>query len=80
MLKGLREAVERLYGDWYLVHLGLRWDEFLEHDTRCERGGLLEPMSSVGDIQTVPGELLAKFQTSFYADPIDALFKALGVE
>ena len=28
----------------------------------------------------VPGELFAKFQTSFYADPIDAVFKALGVE
>lgn len=41
---------------------------------------LLIPSSSVGDIQTVPGELLAKFQTGFYADPIDAVFKAMGVE
>lgn len=40
---------------------------------------VLIPMSSVGDIQTVPGELFAKFQTSFYSDPIDAVFKALGV-
>jgi len=40
----------------------------------------LVPMSSVGDIATIPGELFAKFQTSFYADPIDAVFKALGVE
>lgn len=38
------------------------------------------PMSSVGDISTIPGELFAKFQTSFYADPVDAVFKALGVE
>ncbi|WP_040417377.1 MULTISPECIES: hypothetical protein [Desulfonatronospira] len=37
-------------------------------------------MSSVGDIQTIPGELFAKFQTSFYADPVDAVFKELGVE
>ena len=37
-------------------------------------------MSSVGDIATIPGELFAKFQTSFYADPIDAVIKALGVE
>jgi ATP-dependent Lon protease len=37
-------------------------------------------MSSVGDIQTVPGELFAKFQTSFYSDPVDAVYKALGVE
>ncbi|MCK9174981.1 MAG: protease Lon-related BREX system protein BrxL [Desulforhopalus sp.] len=41
---------------------------------------ILLPMSSVGDIATIPGELFAKFQTSFYADPIDAVFKALGVE
>ena len=25
------------------------------------------------------GELFAKFQTSFYSDPADAVFKALGV-
>lgn len=41
---------------------------------------ILLPMSSVGDIQTVPGELFAKFQTSFYSDPVDAVFKAIGVE
>ena len=41
---------------------------------------ILIPMSSVGDIQTVPGELFAKFQTSFYSDPVDSSFKALGVE
>lgn len=40
---------------------------------------LLLPMASVGDIPTVPGELFAKFQTSFYSDPVDAVFKALGV-
>ena len=41
---------------------------------------LLLPMASVGDIATIPGELFAKFQTSFYADPSDAVFKALGVQ
>ncbi len=41
---------------------------------------ILIPMSNVGDIQTIPGELFAKFQTSFYSDPVDAAFKALGVE
>jgi ATP-dependent Lon protease len=40
---------------------------------------LLLPMASVQDIPTVPGELFAKFQTSFYGDPTDAVFKALGV-
>lgn len=39
---------------------------------------ILIPMSNVGDIQTIPGELFAKFQTSFYSDPVDAAFKALG--
>ncbi|MGB9498712.1 MAG: protease Lon-related BREX system protein BrxL [Dissulfuribacterales bacterium] len=41
---------------------------------------LLIPMSNVGDIPSIPGELFAKFQTSFYSDPVDAAFKALGVE
>jgi ATP-dependent Lon protease len=41
---------------------------------------LLLPMASVKDIPTIPGELFAKFQTSFYADPVDAVFKALGVQ
>lgn len=41
---------------------------------------LLLPMASVGDIPTIPGELFAKFQTSFYSDPKDAVFKALGVQ
>ena len=41
---------------------------------------ILLPMASVGAIQTVPGELFAKFQTSFYSDPVDAIYKALGVE
>ena len=41
---------------------------------------LLLPMASVGDIPTIHGELFAKFQTSVYADPRDAVFKALGVE
>ncbi len=41
---------------------------------------ILLPMASVRDIPTIPGELFAKFQTSFYADPTDAVFKALGVE
>ena len=41
---------------------------------------ILIPSSSVKDFQTVPGELMSKFQNSFYADPIDAVFKAMGVE
>jgi ATP-dependent Lon protease len=41
---------------------------------------ILLPMASVRDIPSVPGELFAKFQTSFYADPVDAVFKALGVQ
>jgi len=41
---------------------------------------ILLPMASVRDIPTIPGELFAKFQTGFYADPVDAVFKALGVQ
>lgn len=46
----------------------------------CGAKRILLPMASVGDIPTVPGELFAKFQTAFYSDPVDAAFKALGVE
>lgn len=35
-------------------------------------------MSSVSATATVPGELFSEFQTSFYADPVDAVFKAHG--
>ena len=41
---------------------------------------VLIPMSSAPDIGTVPPELFAKFQISFYQDPKDAVFKALGVD
>lgn len=47
------------------------------HDAGAKR--ILLPMASVSDIPTIPGELFAKFQTSFYSDPRDAAFKALGV-
>lgn len=40
---------------------------------------VLLPMSSAMDIPTVPTELFTKFQVSFYADPVDAVYKALGV-
>ena len=41
---------------------------------------VLLPMSSAADLATVPPELFAKFQTSFYTSPEDAVFKALGVD
>jgi ATP-dependent Lon protease len=46
----------------------------------CGATRVLIPMASMGDITSVPGELFAKFQSSFYTDPIDAVFKALGVQ
>jgi hypothetical protein len=36
--------------------------------------------ASCADIPTIPGELFAKFQTSFYADAVDAVFKAIRVQ
>lgn len=41
---------------------------------------VLLPMSSAGDLATVPPELFSKFQVTFYGDPVDAVFKALGVQ
>lgn len=40
---------------------------------------VLLPMANAVDIASVPPETFAKFQTSFYTDPIDAVYKALGV-
>ncbi len=40
---------------------------------------VLLPMANAADIATVPPELFTKFQTSFYSDPVDAVYKALGV-
>lgn len=41
---------------------------------------ILIPMSSAADIATVPADLFAKFQISFYSSPEDAIVKALGIE
>jgi len=41
---------------------------------------VLLPMSSAADLATVPPELFSKFQVAFYSDPVDAVFKALGVQ
>ena len=41
---------------------------------------ILMPMSSAADIPTVPADLFAKFQISFYSSPEDAIVKALGME
>ncbi|NBG87682.1 protease Lon-related BREX system protein BrxL [Isachenkonia alkalipeptolytica] len=41
---------------------------------------ILLPMASAVDIATVPPDLFAKFQVSFYQSPEDAVFKAMGVE
>jgi hypothetical protein len=40
----------------------------------------IQEIGQLGGIQTIPGELFAKFQTSFYSDPIDAVFKAIGIQ
>lgn len=45
----------------------------------CGAKRLLLPMANAVDLATVPPELFTKFQTSFYADPLDAILKALGI-
>lgn len=40
---------------------------------------MLLPMVSVRDIPSIPASC-SPSQTSFYSDPMDAVFKALGVE
>lgn len=48
------------------------------HDAGAKK--ILLPISSAADIPTVPSELFAKFQTSFYSTPEDAVVKSLGIE
>ncbi len=57
-------------------------DEFADVLQVCVDAGakkVLIPAASVADLQTVPSDLLVKVQPVFYSDPIDAVFKALGV-
>lgn len=41
---------------------------------------ILLPMSSASDISNVPSDLFSKFNISFYNNPEDAVYKALGIE
>lgn len=48
------------------------------HDAGAKK--VLLPISSAADISSVPSDLFAKFQTSFYSSPEDAVVKSLGIE
>ncbi|MBU1143922.1 MAG: protease Lon-related BREX system protein BrxL [Firmicutes bacterium] len=48
------------------------------HDAGAKK--ILLPISSAADIPAVPSDLFAKFQTSFYSSPEDAVIKSLGIE
>ena len=37
------------------------------------------PTANAAELGSVPGELFAKFRSAFYSDPVDGVFKALGV-
>ena len=68
-------------GEWSFGHEAFK--SYVAHGTRGRFIRSMKrflPMASVKDIPTIPGELFAKFQTGFYADPSDAVFKALGVQ
>jgi len=54
--------------------------EAIQVDFEAGDKRLVLQMANVTDLPTIPGELFAKFQTRFYADPRDAVFKALEVE
>lgn len=45
----------------------------------CGAKRVLVPMANAADLATVPPELFTKFQTAFYADPVDAILKAMGM-
>jgi ATP-dependent Lon protease len=41
---------------------------------------ILLPITSAVDIPSVPADLFANFQTSFYSSPVDAVIKSLGMD
>ena len=41
---------------------------------------ILIPASSASDLPSIPPELITKIQLIFYSDPVDAVFKSMGVE
>lgn len=57
-------------------------DNFADVLQVCVAAGakkVLIPAAQSADLSTVPNELIVKLQPIFYADPIDAVFKGLGV-
>jgi ATP-dependent Lon protease len=56
-------------------------DNLADHLQVCFQAGakrILIPSSAAAKISKVPPELFSQFQISFYDDPIDAVYKALG--
>jgi len=41
---------------------------------------IIRTLASATDIPSTPAELFTKFQTGFYGDPGEAVFKALGAD
>ena len=65
----------------YKVYVG-KVDELANTLQVCFDSGakkILLPMSSASDISNVPSDLFSKFNISFYNDPEDAVYKALGI-
>ena len=71
--------LSKLLGEFFEAGFALDGMEEPQLDEDTQSASTLS-WASVRDIPTIPGELFAKFQTSFYSDPIDAVFKALGVQ
>ena len=59
------------------------WEELANVLQVCLDSGakkVLLPITSAGDIGTVPSDLVGAFSLIFYSTPQEAVFKALGVE
>jgi len=57
-------------------------DNLADHLQVCSDAGakrVLMPNSAANKIGTVPPELISRFQISFYENPIDAVYKAVGI-
>ena len=72
-----------ILGDMTIGGTTSKIDDLADNLQVCLDSGakkIILPMASAGDISSVPSELFSKFNITFYNDPIDSVYKALGVE
>ncbi|MDV6327059.1 ArdC-like ssDNA-binding domain-containing protein [Idiomarina sp. Sol25] len=83
--KGLEAPVNPVTGNLFKGrNADLLWKAAIQQGVSHNQWATLKQwsrlnMTSASDLSTVPAELMSKFNSAFYADPVDAVYNALGV-